>query len=102
MQEAEAARVRRLLPTCLPAAGTLPAAEPRVVSSWLVTVLCLETLRQQVRGQWTAARLRACLPRLQRYLCRRARRKQPHQETEVRAWLASRDPARAQPLLNAA
>jgi hypothetical protein len=101
LQEEEAARVRALLPQGLPAETTLPAAEPAVVSSWLLTVLCLETLRGQVRGGWTAARLRACLPRLARYLCSR-RRKRAHQETEVRAWLASRGPACARPLLNAA
>jgi hypothetical protein len=101
LQEAEAAQVRTLLPQGLPAATTLAATAPRVVSSWLLTVLCLETLRGQVRGQWTAARLRACLPRLARYLCSRPR-KRPHQETEVRAWLTAREPARARPMLNAA
>lgn len=102
LQEEEAAQVRALLPQGLPAEARLPAAEPVVVSSWLVTVLCLETLRGQVRGMWSAARLRACLPRLARYLCSRPRRKRVHQETEVRAWLASRGPTRARPMLNAA
>ena len=101
LQEEEAARVRTLLPQGLPAETRLPAAEPRVVSSWLLTVLCLETLRVQVRGMWTVARLRACLPRLARSLCSRGR-KRVHQETEVRAWLASRGPTRARPMVNAA
>ncbi len=101
LQEEEAATVRALLPQGLPAETKLPAAEPAVVSSWLLTVLCLETLRVQVRGMWTAARLRAYLPRLARYLCSRPR-KRAHQETEVRTWLASRRPSRARPLLNAA
>ena len=62
LQEAEAAQVRAQLPHGLPTEANVPDAEPRVVSSWLLTVVCLETLRQQVRGQWTQARLRACLP----------------------------------------
>lgn len=101
LQEEEAAQVRALLPQELPAEPMLPTAEPVVVSSWLMTVLCLETLRGQVRGMWTAARLRACLPRLERHMCSRPR-KRVHQETEVRAWLATRGPGCARPLLNAA
>lgn len=51
---------------------------PRVVSSWQMTQLSLETLRCQVRGQWDerrlwACRLWACLPALQRYLTSRPR-----------------------------
>jgi hypothetical protein len=33
------------------------------VSSWWVRGLGLETLRQQVQGRWSEARLQACLPR---------------------------------------
>jgi len=101
LQEAEAGQVRALLPQGLPVEVGVPTEEPRVVSSWLLTVLCLETLRGQVRGTWSAARLRACLPRLQRYLCSRPR-KRSHQETEVRAWLAEREVVRARPRLMAA
>ena len=86
LQEAEAAQVRAQLPYGLPTEGSVPATTPTVVSSWLLTMVCLETLRQQVRGQWTQARLRACLPRLGRFLCSRPQRR-GHQETEVRAWL---------------
>ncbi len=86
LQEAEAAQVRVQVPHGLPTEASVPTAEPSVVSSWLLTTLCLETLRQQVRGPWSAARLRACLPRLQRYLCSRPRRRR-HQETERRMWL---------------
>ena len=84
LQEGTAAEVRALLPRSFPAASTPPGAVPVVVSSWLVSVLWVETLRQQVRGQWTQARLRACLPRLRRFLCSRTR---THQESTVRAWL---------------
>jgi hypothetical protein len=60
-----------------------------VVSSWLLSGLGLDTLRQQVRGTWSEARLQACLPRLRRFLCSRPRRR-GHQECAVRAWLAQR------------
>jgi hypothetical protein len=56
-----------------------------VVSRWTVTVLSLETLRQQVSGQWTEARVRDCLARLRRFLVSRSKR--PHQASDVRAFL---------------
>ncbi len=102
LQEDEAGQVRALLAQGLPVEVGVATEEPRIVSSWLLTVLCLETLRGQVRGRWSAARLRACLPRLARYLCSRVRKRRPHQETEVRAWLAVREPVRARPRLMAA
>jgi len=84
LQEQESAALRALLPRLdPPVAGA--AAEDVVVSSWTLTVLGLETLRQQVVGSWSAARVQACLERLQRFLVSRSQR--PHQETEVRAWL---------------
>lgn len=60
-----------------------------VVSSWLLSGLGLDTLRQQVQGTWSEARVQACLPRLRRFLCSRPRRR-GHQEGAVRAWLAQR------------
>jgi len=63
--------------------------ESVVVSSWLMSGLGLDTLRQQVQGSWSEARLQACLPRLRRFLCSRPRRR-VHQETTVRAWLEQR------------
>jgi hypothetical protein len=71
-----------------------PPPEMTVVSSWLLSGLGLDTLRQQVQGSWSEARLQACLPRLRRFLCSRPRRR-GHQETTVRAWLAQG--ARAHP-----
>jgi hypothetical protein len=65
-----------------------------VVSSWLVSGLGLETLRQQVQGRWSEARLQACLSRLRRFLCGRPRRR-GCQESTVRTWLEQR--ARARP-----
>jgi hypothetical protein len=67
------------------------AASPQtlVVSSWLLSGLGLDTLRQQVQGGWSAARLQACLPRLRRFVCTRPRQR-VHQDSTVRAWLEQR------------
>jgi hypothetical protein len=67
--------------------------ERGVVSSWLLSGLGLDTLRQQVQGRWSEARLHAGLPRLRRFLCSRPRRR-VHQESTVRAWLEQRACAR--------
>jgi Transposase DDE domain len=75
-----------LLRTLL-SASTPP--EMTVLSSWLLSGLGLDTLRQQVQGSWSEARLQACLPRLRRFLCSRPRRR-VHQETTMRAWLEQR------------
>ena len=75
-----------LLRTLL-SASTPP--EMTVLSSWLLSGLGLDTLRQQVQGSWSEARLQACLPRLCRFLCSRPRRR-VHQETTMRAWLEQR------------
>jgi len=75
-----------LLRTLL-SASTPP--EMTVLSSWLLSGLGLDTLRQQVQGSWAEARLQACLPRLRRFLCSRPRRR-VHQETTMRAWLEQR------------
>lgn len=83
LQEQESAALRARLPQLCPPI-TATTAEPAVISSWTLTVLGLETLRQQVVGRWSAARVQACLPRLVRFLTSRSQR--PHQETEVRAW----------------
>ena len=82
LHEETAVHLRALLPT-----GTPLEATP--VSSWLLTGLSLDTLRQQVQGTWSEARLQACLPRLRRFLVSSPRRRR-HQESAVRAWLAFR------------
>lgn len=56
------------------------------VSSWVLSALVLQTMRQAVLGQWTLARLRAVLPRLQRFLWD-GQRKRVHQESQIRARL---------------
>src|SRR6185295_9224549 len=63
--------------------------ETLVVSSWLVSGRGLDTLRQQVQGRWSAARLQACLPRWRRFVCTRPRQRMP-QDSTVRAWLEQR------------
>ncbi len=55
------------------------------VSSWTTTSLGVQTLRLLVQGWWTFARLRDCLPCLQRYLC--SRRRRDHQESRIRRHL---------------
>ena len=84
LQEDIGAEIQRLL-------RALTATSPRVISRWLVTSIGLDTLRHQVQGTWSRMRLRLCLPRLQRFVCSRPRRRL-HQETEVRAWLEGRIP----------
>jgi hypothetical protein len=83
LQEAEAAWVRQHLARIAPAATHIP-------SSWTLTALSVDTLRQQVRGGWGQARVQTCLPRLQRFLTSRARQDREHQETTVRTWLDRR------------
>ena len=61
LHEETVVHLRTLLPT-----GTSMDATP--LSSWLLTGLGLDMLRQQVQGTWSEARLRACLPRLRRFL----------------------------------
>jgi len=82
LHEDTTTRLRTLL-----SARTPP--EMTVLSSWLLSGLGLDTLRQQVQGSWSEARLQACLPRLRRFLCSRPRRR-VHQETTRRAWLEQR------------
>lgn len=89
IQEQVAAEVRALLPT--------ESRDPHhPASSWQVAGLSVQTLREQVRGRWTLLRLRACLPRLVRFLVS-SPRKRRQQEAEIREWLAERF-SRAHPL----
>jgi hypothetical protein len=87
LHESPTTLLRTLLSTPAP-------SETAVVSSWLLSGLGLDTLRQQVHGSWSEARLQACLPRLRRFLCSHPRRR-VHQESTVRGWLEQQ--ARARP-----
>ncbi len=64
-------------------AGAEHTAEPKecVLSSWGLTTLCVQTLRTVVQGSWTPARLRDCLPQLQRFVCESPRRRQQQERT---------------------
>jgi hypothetical protein len=82
LQEQVASDLRAQLPS-----GAGDPHQP--ASSWLLASLSVQTLRQQVRGSWTAARLHACLPRLVRFLLS-SPRKRRQQEADVRQWLEVR------------
>ena len=82
LHEETVVHLRALLPTSTPMDAT-------PVSSGLLTGLGLDTLRQQVQGTWSEARLRVCLPRLRRFLVSHPRRRR-HQESTMRVWLAQR------------
>ncbi len=58
------------------------------VSSWMLTALCVQTLRVVVQGYWTLARLRACLPQLRRFV-RGSPRQRQQQESTIRDLLAA-------------
>ena len=56
------------------------------LSEWMVAEVSLDLLRQQIRGHYTAAQYRACLPRLQRFLCM-GHRTRPHLYSLICRWL---------------
>jgi hypothetical protein len=91
LPEQQAAQLRTMLHQLIQTALSEPLDQPvtRPISRWSVSKLCLQTLRQQVLGQWSMARLQACLPRLQRFLTSK-RPKRGHQETDVQHWLQRR------------
>lgn len=82
LQEQLTAEVRSLLPS--------GASDPcQAASSWLLASLTVQTLRMQVRGSWSVARVRSCLPRLERFLLS-SPRKRRQQEADIRQWLVAR------------
>lgn len=83
LQEKEAALLREQL-------KRLGQAEQQIPSSWSLTVLSVDVVRQQVRGNWGQARLLSCAAQLERFLSSRVRRDRQHQESSVRAWLERR------------
>lgn len=107
LQQQEAAQARQVLAhahqqvaalatqdtaVCAPAAEATEAT----VSSWVLTALCVHTLRTVVQGYWTPARVRACLPQLRRFVCESPRRRQQQERTirrQVRTQLAGAVPA---------
>ncbi len=63
--------------------------EPHI-SSWVLTKVCVATLRSQVAGTWSCEQLWERLPRLLRFLCPSPRRRL-HQETVIRIWLRQQE-----------
>jgi Transposase DDE domain len=67
------------------------------LSEWLLAEVSVDLFCQQLRGSYTVARYRMCLPRLQRFLCS-GHRKRPHLYSQLSRWLgmpASHVPERA-------
>jgi hypothetical protein len=60
------------------------------LSEWMRAEASLDLLCQQIRGSSTAERLRACLPRFQRFLGSRHRNR-PHLYSQVSRWLGTPD-----------
>ncbi len=87
LYEQEAQMMRDLLQeiAASPDPETMEPVE-RVLSTWTLTAIGVQFLKQVVWGGWSEQRWRACLPWLLRYLCQR-RRKRGHQETDIRAHL---------------
>lgn len=56
------------------------------LSEWMLVEACFDLFCQQLRGSSTAERFRACLPRLQRFLCS-GHRDRPHLYSQVSRWL---------------
>lgn len=88
LQEDEAAALREVLEQVQAAdPAELTEWEERPLSTWMLSSVCLDTLRIQVLGQWSASRVRECAPALHRYL-RSSPRTRRHRETTIRRWLA--------------
>ncbi len=56
------------------------------LSEWMLAEVSVDLFCQQLRGHYTTARYRACLPRLQRFLCV-GHRKRPHLYSQLCRWL---------------
>jgi hypothetical protein len=82
LQEQVATTVRALLPS--------GARDPQApASSWLLAGLSVQTLRQQVRGSWSVARIHDCRSQLARFLVT-SRRQRRQTEADIRQWLEDR------------
>ncbi len=84
LQENEATGLRSMLTEIASPSDSAEVCSQ--LSLWRLEALCVDTLRQQVQGHWTRARLRACLPRLGRFFCESPRRRLL-QEGQMRSWL---------------
>ncbi len=93
-EELVAARLHLQEAAALPVEGVSAAAMPepeqgqqQAISEWLLATVSLDVLCQQVRGDFTAARFHACLPRLQRFL-RASPRRRTHWYSQCCRWLS--------------
>jgi hypothetical protein len=102
LMEEESSAVRIAMADAMQAVEEEPAAEPMPatqaagscgqvqgggpLSEWMLAEISVDLLCQQIRGRYTAARFRECLPQLQRFLCSGHRRR-PHLYTQVCRWL---------------
>lgn len=95
-QELVAARLELQAAVSLPdAVVELPAPQQgqhEAISEWLLASVCVDVLRAQVRGSYSAARLHACLARLRRFLCG-SPRKRTHWFSQVGRWLRVTTPS---------
>jgi hypothetical protein len=69
--------------------GWWQAGQSGPLSEWRLAEVSVDLLSQQIRGPFTAARYRACLPRLQRFLCS-GQSTRPHLYSQVCDWLGVR------------
>jgi Transposase DDE domain len=108
LQEEEAVQARLCLQEAMREVQDLPQpqrgqvllslVEPAPISQWRVAMLCLDQLRGCVHGSISRERLRACWPRLQRFV-RGSPRRRRHLYTDWCRWLtgASASPVEALP-----
>jgi hypothetical protein len=89
LQESESQAVQQIVRTLMPMGEDVAQwryLTDDALSGWRLSAVVVESLRQQVRGRWTGAQVRACLPRLRRFLMSHPRQR-GHQATDVWAWL---------------
>lgn len=91
LHESTAAALREPIGSSPRRGETAPATSAQVMSTWQVSGIVLDTLRQAVRGSWDLERVRACWSRLQRYLVSRRPDRQC-QEVAAQAWLRGDGP----------
>lgn len=91
LHESTAAALREPIAPTPRRGEAAPATSTPVMSTWQVSGVVLDTLRQAVRGSWDLERVQACWPRLQRYLVTRRPDRQC-QEVAARAWLRGDGP----------
>jgi hypothetical protein len=101
-QQEEAVQARLCLQEAVREVEDLPLAqreqilpepvEPAPISEWHLAVLCLDHLRQSIHGRFSRERLRACWPRLQRFV-RGSPRRRRHLYTQWTQWLTASSPA---------